>query len=42
MVPDIAPERKEIVSGDAFGKGDVEEERFVLKISNPAQYIPEC
>lgn len=28
------------MSGDASGKGDVEEERLVLKISNPAQYIP--
>lgn len=40
MVPDSAPEMKEIVRGDALGIGEVEEERLVLKISNPAQYIP--
>jgi hypothetical protein len=42
IVPAIAPERKDMVSGERGGREDVGRERLVLKISKPAQYIPEC
>jgi hypothetical protein len=36
-VPEIAPERKEVVIGDIWGRGDEVEERRDLMISKPAQ-----
>ncbi len=39
-VPERAPDRKDTPSGDIGGRGDEEDESFVLMISNPAQYRP--
>lgn len=38
-VPDMAPDMKEVVSGDRSGRDAV---NCVFRISNPAQYRPAC
>jgi hypothetical protein len=40
MVPEMAPDTKEVVMGDMGGRGEEWEDRRDLRSSKPAQYMP--